>query len=67
MSTYGSPDRLGPRLLRRAQGAQSTLEYAMCVAAVSAAVVTMSVYVRRAIQANFKALENQMNAEVELR
>ena len=47
--------------------AQSTLEYAMFVVAVSTAVVTMSVYVRRAIQANFKALENQMNAEVELR
>ena len=47
--------------------AQSTLEYAMFVAAVSAAVVTMSVYVRRAVQANFKALENAINAEVELR
>ena len=45
---------------------QSTLEYAMFVAAVSAAVVTMSVYVRRAVQANFKALENAINAEVEV-
>ena len=50
---------------RRRRG-QSTLEYAMFVAAVSAAVVTMSVYVRRAVQANFKALENAINAEVEV-
>ncbi len=67
MSSDRLMERVGPRLLRRRSGAQSTLEYAMFVAAVSAAVVTMSVYVRRAIQANFKALENQMNAEVELR
>ena len=66
MSNDRSMKRMGPRLLRTRR-AQSTLEYAMLVAAASAAVVTMSVYVRRAIQANFKSLENQMNAEVELR
>ena len=45
---------------------QSTLEYAVFVTVVSAAVVTMSLYVRRAIQANLKALEREINVEVQL-
>ena len=42
---------------------QSTLEYAVFVAVVAAALSTMAVYVRRAIQANLKAVEEQINAE----
>ena len=42
---------------------QSTLEYAVFIAVVAAALTTMTIYVRRAIQANLKALEDQVNAE----
>ena len=42
---------------------QSTLEYAVFIAVVAAALLTMNVYVRRAIQANLKLLEDQVNAE----
>ena len=42
---------------------QSTLEYAVFVAVVAAALSTMAIYVRRAIQANLKAVEDQINAE----
>jgi Flp pilus assembly pilin Flp len=40
------------------------MEYAVLIGVVSAALITMSLYVRRAIQANLKAVENQINAEV---
>jgi Flp pilus assembly pilin Flp len=39
------------------------MEYAMFIAVVAAALVAMNVYVKRAIQANLKQLETQMNAE----
>ena len=42
---------------------QSTLEYAMFVVAASAALFGMGVYVRRAIQANVKTVENRINQE----
>lgn len=42
---------------------QSILEYAILISVVSAALITMSLYVRRAIQANLKTIENQINAE----
>ena len=42
---------------------QSTLEYAVFITAVAAAVVSMSLYVRRGIMANLKLLECQINAE----
>ena len=42
---------------------QSTLEYAVFIAVVAAALTTMSLYVRRSIQANLKAVEDQINAE----
>jgi hypothetical protein len=35
----------------------------MFIAVVAAALVAMNVYVKRAIQANLKQLETQMNAE----
>ena len=42
---------------------QSTLEYAVLVGVIAAALVAMQLYVRRSIQANLKTLENQINAE----
>lgn len=45
------------------QHGQSTLEYAVFIAVVSAALIGMQIYVRRAIQANLKTLEDQVNAE----
>ncbi len=42
---------------------QSTVEYAVFIAVVSAALAVMALYVRRSIQANLKMLEQQINAE----
>ena len=42
---------------------QSIIEYAVFTAIVVAALITMSTYVRRAIQANLKTVEGQVNAE----
>ena len=42
---------------------QSTLEYGVFIAVVAAALVAMQLYVQRSIQANLKALEEQINAE----
>ena len=42
---------------------QSTLEYTMFTVAAAAALLGMSVYVRRAIQANVKTVETQINQE----
>lgn len=44
--------------------AQSVLEYAILIGVVSAALITMSLYIRRAIQANLRTVEDQINAEV---
>lgn len=43
---------------------QATLDYAVFIAVVAAALIAMQVYVRRSIQANLKVLEDQVNAEV---
>lgn len=43
--------------------AQSVLEYSIVVAAIAAALTLMGNYVRRAIQANLKMIENQVNSE----
>ena len=48
---------------RIASKGQSTLEYAVFVTVVAAAISAMAVYVRRAVQANLKAVEDQINAE----
>jgi Flp pilus assembly pilin Flp len=40
---------------------QSTLEYAVLIAVVSAAFVAMHLYMQRSVQANFKLLEEQIN------
>lgn len=49
---------------RRSRYGQSTVEYALIVAAVAAALAAMSTYVRRAVQANFKQLEEAVNGSV---
>ena len=49
--------------IKLALRAAATLEYAMFVAVVAAALVAMSEYVRRAIQANLKGVEDSINAE----
>lgn len=48
---------------RRATSGQSTMEYAMCIAAIAAALISMTLYIRRAIQANLKMVEKHINAE----
>lgn len=47
-------------MIKKAQG---VLEYSVIIAVVVAALTTMSVYVRRAVQANLKIIEKQINAE----
>jgi len=42
--------------------AQSIIEYALLVAIVAAAFMTMNVYVQRSVQANFNVIEEQINA-----
>ena len=51
-------------LLPSGRRGQSILEYAVFTAAVSAALIAMNVYVKRAIQANLKHVEQQINADV---
>lgn len=43
--------------------AQSALEYALFIAVVAAALIGMSTYVQRSIQANLKTVEDRINAE----
>ena len=45
--------------------AQSTLEYALIIMAVVAALTAMSKYVQRSVQANLKMIEDQINASQE--
>ena len=42
---------------------QSTIEYALLIAVVAAAFLAMHLYLQRAVQANFKLIEDQINAE----
>ena len=42
---------------------QSTIEYALLIAVVAAAFLAMQLYVQRAVQANFKMVEDQVNEE----
>jgi len=42
---------------------QSTIEYALLIVIVAAAFFSMHLYVQRAVQANFKLIEDQINAE----
>lgn len=49
------------RKLRGARG-QNALEYTMIIAAAAVALTAMSLYVQRAMQANLKSMEDQVNA-----
>ena len=51
-------NRKKPRVAR----GQSLLEYTTIIIAVVAALSAMSLYVRRAVQANLKMIEEQVNA-----
>lgn len=42
---------------------QSTIEYALLIAIVAAAFTAMHLYMQRAVQANFKLIEDQVNVE----
>ena len=44
---------------------QSTIEYALLIAIVAAAFLAMQLYMQRAVQANFRLVEDQINAESE--
>ena len=41
--------------------AQSIIEYALLIATVAAAFIAMYLYMQRAVQANFKVIEEQVN------
>ncbi len=43
--------------------AQSTIEYVMLISVVAAAFIAMQMYVQRAVRANLKVIEEQINAE----
>lgn len=49
--------------IRMIKRGQSVLEYSMIIAVAVAALMTMGVYVRRAVQANLKIIEEQINVE----
>ena len=51
------------RLGGRAARGQSSLEYALFVSVVAAALVAMGGYVRRSMQAGLKTMEDQVNVE----
>ena len=51
------------RLLITSKTGQSTLEYAVFITLVAAAVTAMSLYVQRSIQARMKAIEDGVNSE----
>ena len=44
-------------------GGQSTTEYAIFIAVVASALVAMTIYVRRGIQAHLKLMERQTSAQ----
>lgn len=46
-----------------ARRGQSSLEYALFITVVAAAVVGMTVYLRRAVQANLRVMESATNVE----
>ena len=50
-------------LFVRRRAGQSAMEYGFFIAVVAAALVAMSTYVRRSIQANLKVMEGHINAE----
>ncbi len=55
--------RTGSVLWKGIKGGQSVLEYAILLAIVAAAFITMSIYVRRAIQGQLYSLEDKVTAK----
>lgn len=49
---------------KRSNKAQAVLEYAVLIGVVAMAMSAMALYVKRAIQANMKTIQNQVNEEV---
>jgi hypothetical protein len=47
----------------KTKNAQSVLEYTLIIAVAVSALIAMSTYVRRGIQANLKLIEHQVNGE----
>jgi len=43
--------------------AQSTVEYAVLISVMAAAIIGMHLYFRRAVQANLKTVERELNLE----
>ncbi len=54
---------IGPMDRAKIRLGQSVLEYTILISVVAAALLAMSLYVRRAIQANLKTIEYQINLE----
>ena len=52
------------RAARRQVAGQSTMEYAMFIAAAAAALMGMGLYIQRSVQANLKTLEGGINRAV---
>ena len=48
--------------MKESSQGQSTLEYAVLIAVVAAAVIAMQTYVRRAVQANVRNVQEELNA-----
>ena len=48
---------------KRLSRAQAIIEYALLISVVAIAIMAMSLYVKRAIQANLKTIEYQINLE----
>ena len=44
---------------------QSTLEYTLIIAVVAAALMAMTVYVQRSLQANLYTIQEQVNTEIQ--
>lgn len=51
--------------MRISRRGQSVLEYTLIITVVASALIAMSTYVRRAVQANLKTIEDQVNNSVE--
>lgn len=47
--------------IEKEKKAQSTIEYALLISIVAAAFIAMQIYMQRAVQANFKLVEEQVN------
>ena len=55
----------GPKDGKKTSRAQSVFEYALLISIVAIALMTMSVYVRKALDTNIKTIEEKINPDVE--